>query len=41
MNIDHINNVNSIIINIKIVCKYPFNPVFFMLLAVKSFETFP
>ena len=33
MNIDNVTSINNILINV--------NPVFFMLLAVKSFEIFP
>ena len=40
MNINNITTINNIIINRKIV-HVIFNPVFFILLAVKSFEIFP
>ena len=46
MNIDNIISINNIIINknlysFDILSIYPFNPIFFMLLAVKSFKIFP
>ena len=42
MNIDKITHINGIIINRKILhVSILFNPVFFMLLTVKSFEKFP
>ena len=41
MNNDNITSINNTIINRKIIAIYPFNSVFFMLLAVKLFGIFP
>ena len=40
MNIQNIVSIKNIIIKLK-TCVYPFNPVFFMLLILKSFEILP
>ena len=40
MNVDYINGTNNITINGNLYT-YSFNPVFNILLAVKSFELFP